>query len=196
MRRAGRTMTRGPGVRLPSGYDVDVRPIGGSDGPLLVDAFARLSFNSRRLRFLGAKTVLTAKDVRYLTEIDHHDHEALLAVDGNGRAIGVARYVRDPVKRRVAELAIVVVDEWQRRGVGRLLVGRLAERAHLEGIHCFAGLLADDNVAVVALVRAAGSRMAVIGMDSGTVRVIVPVAPLLTGLDDADTLVGASPCVG
>ena len=161
---------------------------------MLLDGFARLSSESRHFRFLGGKSVLTSRDVRYLTEVDHSDHEAVVALDLGGRGVGVARYVRDPHTLRAAEVAIAVVDEWHRRGVGVKLLSRLAQRAHEEGVRCFTGVIADDNVAVVALVRAAGARIAVTGIDAGTVRFTVPVSSLLADLIHADQLV-ASPCV-
>ena len=105
-----------------------------------------------------------------------------MALDLGGRGVGVARYVRDPHTLRAAEVAIAVVDEWHRRGVGVKLLSRLAQRAHEEGVRCFTGVIADDNVAVVALVRAAGARIAVTGIDAGTVRFTVQVASLLADL--------------
>ena len=103
-------------VLLPYGAAILVRPIRADDAPLLLDGFARLSSESRHFRFLGGKSALTTNDLRYLTDIDHRDHEAIAALDVAGRGVGVARYVRDPQNVRVAEVAIVVVDEWQRRG--------------------------------------------------------------------------------
>ena len=62
---------------------------------LLTDGFARLSARSRRSRFFTGKVRLSEAEVRYLTNVDHHDHEALGAVSRDGRGVGVARYVRD-----------------------------------------------------------------------------------------------------
>lgn len=178
-------------VRLPYGASILVRPIRADDAPLLLDGFARLSSESRHFRFLGGKSALTTNDLRYLTDIDHRDHEAIAALDVAGRGVGVARYVRDPQNVRVAEVAIVVVDEWQRRGVGGQLLSRLAHRAAEEGIRCFTGVMADDNVGVVALVQSAGARIAVTGADAGTVRFIVPVASMLSESTHADQLVAS-----
>ena len=76
------------------------------------------------MRFLtGNKNELSPAELRYFTEIDHHDHEALGAVDrANGRGVGVARYVRSLEDSQTAELAVTVVDEWQGRGLGTELV--------------------------------------------------------------------------
>lgn len=184
---------RGEQVLLPYGYTILVRPISTADGPLLLDGFARLSSESRHLRFLGGKGALTATDVRYLTDVDHSDHEAVVALDLAGRGVGVARFVRDPKHRHAAEVAIVVVDEWQRRGVGTQLLSRLARRADEEGISCFTGTMAQGNTSVSALVRAAGALMAVTGMDAGIVEFTMPVGSLLAEPQHADHLV-LTPC--
>lgn len=193
--RRSTSVDRHPGEQmlLPYGFTVVVRPISATDGPLLVDGFARLSASSRQFRFLGGKSVLTTADVRYLTDVDHHDHEAVVALDLAGRGVGVARFVRDNQRRHAAEVAIVVVDEWQRRGVGTALLARLAERADQEGITCFTGTMADDNRAVSALMRAAGAPVAVTGMEAGAIRFTVPVGGLLVDPSRADQFL-PSPC--
>src|SRR5215831_21146875 len=142
---------------LRDGSAVLIRPVHGDDARLLADGFARLSARSRRMRFLAQKKELFPADLRYLTEIDHHDHEALGALDAtDGRGAGVARYVRSAADPRAAEIAVTVVDEWQGRGLGRELVAQLAERARAEGIDRFTALVAADNVAVAGLARSFG----------------------------------------
>jgi GNAT superfamily N-acetyltransferase len=185
---------QGEQLHLPSGFTILVRPISIADGSLLLEGFGRLSVRSRHLRFMGGKNVLTAADVRYLTDVDHHDHEAVVALDPAGRGVGVTRFVRDPCRRNSAEVAIVVVDEWQRRGVGRRLLSALAERADAEGITCFTGLMADDNTGVVALLRSAGAVLTVTERDVGAVRFTTPVASLLDDPQVADQLVIAPCC--
>src|SRR4051794_27584294 len=68
------------GVVLRAGSAARVRPVTAADAPLRADGFARLSPRSRRLRFLGPKKVLPPSELHRLTDIDHHDHEALAAV--------------------------------------------------------------------------------------------------------------------
>ena len=82
---------------LRDGSAVLIRQVRSTDAPLLADGFARLSARSRRMRFLGTKTTLSAEELRYLTDVDHHDHEALGALSpADGRGVGIARYIRDP----------------------------------------------------------------------------------------------------
>ena len=85
----------GEHVVLPDGARVVVRPVQSTDQALLADGFGRLSARSRRQRFLTVKRDLSAAELRFLTDIDHHDHEAIGALDArDGRGIGVARYIR------------------------------------------------------------------------------------------------------
>ena len=133
-------------VHLRDGTEVLITRVNSSDAPLLADAFARLSEESRRLRFLGPKPTLTDSELRYLTEVDGHQHEALAAIDPEtGRGIAIARFVRDLNDPKRAEVAITVADDWQRRGLGRLMLGRLADRAREEGVCSFMALVSRDN---------------------------------------------------
>ena len=164
-RRLGRrSARRSAGHGLPAvlrdGSQVLIRPVGLADVPVLADGFARLSARSRQLRFLGPKKQLTPAELRYLTEIDHHDHEALGAVDrSSGLGVGVARYVRSFEDAQAAEIAVTVVDEWQRRGLGTELLAQLAQRARAEGICRFTALVGADNMAMTALVRTTGGAL-------------------------------------
>jgi RimJ/RimL family protein N-acetyltransferase len=127
---------------------VQIRPIRPADDVLVEDVFGHLGPESRRQRFLGVKTVLTPAEMRYLTDVDHHDHEALVAVNrSDGRGVGVARFIRDVEDGRSAELAVTVVDDWQFQGIGTRLVTRLTDRAWTEGVTQFTALVLDENIA-------------------------------------------------
>jgi RimJ/RimL family protein N-acetyltransferase len=131
-----------------------IRQVQPADAPLLADGFAWLSDRSRRMRFLYRKDSLSAAELRYLTDIDHHDHEALGALDHlGGRGVGVARYVRDTADPQAAEIAVTIVDDWQGRGLGTELFARLSERARAAGIRRFTALVAEDNAAMAGLLR-------------------------------------------
>jgi RimJ/RimL family protein N-acetyltransferase len=154
-----RTAERGQ-VVLRDGSAVLIRPVRGADAPLLADGFARLSERSRRLRFLGRKTTLTEADLRYLTAVDHHDQEALGAMDHvRGGGVGIARYVRDRENPAAAEIAITIADDWQGRGLGTELLARLSEPAREEGIRRFTVVVAADNAAVAGLLRSSGASL-------------------------------------
>jgi RimJ/RimL family protein N-acetyltransferase len=138
-------------VALRDGSEVVIRQVRSSDAPLLADGFARLSPESRRLRFLRRKDELSAAELRCFTDIDH---EALGAVDhADGRGVGVARYVRDASDPHSAEIALTVVDDWQGRGLGTELLAQLSGRARAAGIRRFTALVSADNAAMTALLR-------------------------------------------
>jgi RimJ/RimL family protein N-acetyltransferase len=152
-RLAGSTPATQP-VRLRDGSRVLIRPVRPADAALLADGFARLSERSRRMRFLSIKNTLTEADLRYYTDIDHHDHEALGALDhARGGGVGIARYVRDREDPQAAEIAVTIVDDWQGRGLGAELVDRLSERARQEGICRFTAMVAADNAPMAGLLR-------------------------------------------
>jgi RimJ/RimL family protein N-acetyltransferase len=153
---------------LRDGSCVLIRPVRPEDAGLLAEGFERLSRESRRLRFLTAKDVLQPAELRYLTDVDHHDHEAIGALDPvTGQGAGIARYIRDPKDPRTAEIAVTIVDGWQGRGLGTELVARLAERARAEGIERFVALTAGTNVAMGLLLRHMGGT--VLAREFGTV---------------------------
>jgi RimJ/RimL family protein N-acetyltransferase len=159
----GRPLIRVPEGRpvvLRDGSAVLIRPVRSTDAPLLADGFARLSAASRQMRFLSTKKELSAAELRYLTDVDHHDHEALVALDlAGGHGVGIARYVRDGDDPQAAEIAVTVVDDWQRRGLGTELLARLSDRARSERIRRFTALADAGNVAVAAGLRNAGARL-------------------------------------
>jgi RimJ/RimL family protein N-acetyltransferase len=150
----------GTGTRavLRDGSAVVIRQIHRGDAPLLADGFARLSAESRRMRFLRPKDKPKDKpspaELRYFTMVDHHDHEALGALDDRtGRSVGVAQYVRHADDPETAEIAVMVVDAWRGRGLGSELLTQLADRARAEGIQRFTAPVAADNAAVSGLLR-------------------------------------------
>jgi GNAT superfamily N-acetyltransferase len=170
------TIPRAEPATLRDGSAVLIRPVDPADAALLADGFTRLSPESRRLRFLTAKDELRPAELRYLTEVDHHDHEAIGALDAaDGRGVGIARYIRETAKPETAEIAVTVVDGWQGRGLGTELVTRLAERARQAGIARFVALTAGGNVAMGLLLRRMGGT--VLHREFGTLEYELPLGP-------------------
>lgn len=142
-------------VELRDGSRVVIRPIEPDDHVALAEGFERLSPESRYRRFFGPVTHLSERDLEYLTCVDHHDHEALVAVEeATAEGIGVARYVRTGPD--IAEPAIVVVDDWQGRGAGSRLLDALVERARAEGIRRFEAPVLAYNVEAIHLLERLG----------------------------------------
>lgn len=161
---------------LRDGTGVEIRPIDPADKQLLLDGFERLGPRSRYQRFLASTPQLTDDAVRYLTEVDHHDHEALVAVDPDGAGLGVARFVRVHERPNVAEAAVTVADDSQGRGVGTLLLQRLADRAREEGVERFWALLLSDNREMLDLLERLGP-VEVLDRSAGTLEVEVELPP-------------------
>ena len=136
-----------------------VRPVRAADRQGLADAYARLSDDSRYMRFLSHRERLTDSELRYLIDVDHHHHEALVALHGN-RIVGVCEYVREPGRPSVAHVSIVVAEDWRRRGVADALLGELCERAIQAGIQRLEGRALPHNHALLELVRRRGGTVA------------------------------------
>lgn len=137
---------------LRDGSVVELREITPADKGVLAAGFERLSPESRYRRFFAPLERLSETDLAYLTEVDHDDHEAVIALDLEGEPVGVARYVRG-YEEEVAEVAVVVVDGWQGRGAATALLERLAERAAENGIERFVALVLQENAEAIELFR-------------------------------------------
>jgi GNAT superfamily N-acetyltransferase len=165
----------GAPVALRDGSYVRIRQGHSSDGDLLLRGFERLSPRSRYKRFLAAMPELNQGMVRYLTEIDHHDHEAMIALEeASGEGIGVARYIRNPERPQEAEVAVTVVDDWQDKGVGTLLLEVLSARAREEGITRFTALMLARNEEMMDVLREL-YRVRIVDQEAGTVEIEVPI---------------------
>jgi RimJ/RimL family protein N-acetyltransferase len=139
-------------VTLRSGLAAVLRPLTPSDRDAYLAGFEHVGPASRRLRFHAAKPVLLASEVRYFVQVDHRDHEAIIA-DVDGEVLGVARFVRDRRDPGMAEIGIVVADEWQGHGAGTALLRRLVERAVEEGIERLHATVLHDNAGMFATFR-------------------------------------------
>ena len=111
-------MPNGRGERHATGPHAAPVP---SDVQLRDGSFSELSLETRYRRFFMAVREMDEARFAFLTELDHHDREALVAVESvSGAGAGVARYVR--IGDDVAEPAVVVADRWQRLGLGSVLL--------------------------------------------------------------------------
>lgn len=137
---------RGEPVVLADGARILIRAIEPLDAPQVEAAFKRLDAVSRYRRFLAPIDHLSDRQLEYLTHVDHIAHEALVAIDAvTGEDVAIARFIRDPKDRSQAEVAFVVADLWQGRGVGGALSVRLGERARNVGVECFTARMLIGN---------------------------------------------------
>ena len=170
-------------ITLRDGARAMLRPIAPEDKPLVAAAFERLSEESRYRRFFATKNELSRAELAYLVDVDHKDHEAIIAIDpSSGEMLGVARYIRskdDPQAAEVAEVAVTVADDWQRRGLGRALLSRLTYRARREGVRRFSALVQADNPGALRLLEGVGDTQH--QHDGGVVELVIEL-PLQRGM--------------
>jgi GNAT superfamily N-acetyltransferase len=165
-------------MTLADGARLRVRPIVPTDREPLADAFGRLSDRSRRQRFLGPKPRLSARELDYLTDVDHVTHEALVAIDETtGQIVGVGRYATGSGGGAAADLALAVTDAWQRRGIGHGLAVRLVERARANGITRLTGTALADNLGGRSLLARLGFQVRSISGGVLEAELDVPPAP-------------------
>jgi ribosomal protein S18 acetylase RimI-like enzyme len=133
---------------LRDGTHVQLRPIRPDDGERLQGALQLLSPRSRYLRFHARVDHLSDEQVRYTTEADHRDRVAWLVLDADHPdvpAVGLGQYARLDTNERVAEASITVIDRYQGRGLGTMLLALLAEVAIANGIEVFRNYVLADN---------------------------------------------------
>jgi ribosomal protein S18 acetylase RimI-like enzyme len=143
-------------VVLRDGTRMQVRLLRPDDKEAVRAGFARLSPESRYARFLATKLSLSDAELRYLCEVDHEDHLAIgAALDGPEDAptagAALARFVRLSDSHDTAEAAIVVADDFQRRGLGKLLFLRLIAAGIERGIQHFRCEVLASNTGMAAM---------------------------------------------
>jgi class 3 adenylate cyclase/GNAT superfamily N-acetyltransferase len=144
---------------LAGGTHVVFRPIRSEDKDLLLRGFERLSEQSRYRRFFRNMDGLTDEELRYLTEIDYHDHFAWVALVPNEAeepGVAVGRWIRSTDDPEVAEAAVAVIDDYQNRGIGKALLALLVESARERGIHAFRASVLGENDQMLRLLKSVG----------------------------------------
>jgi len=163
---------------------VRIRPlVDGETGPVLA-VFEGLGARSRELRFMTPKPRLSATDLCHLTHVDGVDRVALVAELPDGRPVGIARFVRHACDRAAADVAVAVVDTWQRRGVGALLARALGACAREVAVRRFTVDMRSDNHGAVGLMRHVGGKVRPVAVDhhSTEFEVEIDVAPVAAGV--------------
>jgi RimJ/RimL family protein N-acetyltransferase len=144
-------------VTLRSGDVVRIRQIGPDDAPALVRAYANLGEQSRYRRFFTVMPELPDATLKAAVEVDHADHEALVAVPLlSAEIVGECRFIRLPDQPDTAEVGVTVVDAWQGRGLGSALLARLSERAAEAGIEYFTAEVLAENRTMLGLLPGLG----------------------------------------
>ena len=161
------TSTRGPSRpafavssqhTLRDGRVVSIRPVRASDGDMERELIESLSPDSSRMRFLGGIGQVSQQLIRILTDNDAQ-HEAFIALheDDAGllHAVGVANFACDP-DGHSCECAVVVADDWQNAGLGKLLLWELVDAAKADGLDEIYSIESAGNNAIDHVARELG----------------------------------------
>ena len=144
-------------VALRSGDVVRIRQVRPDDASALAQAYANLGEQSRYRRFFTVMPQLPESTLKAAVNVDHVDHEALVAVPLlSAEIVGECRFIRLPDQPDTAEIGVTVVDAWQGRGLGSALIARLSERAAEAGIEYFTAEVLAENRSMLALLPGLG----------------------------------------
>jgi len=161
-------------VLLADGSTAHVRAIAPEDADALRAFHARLSPESVMLRFFGPHPRLSDAEVERFTRVDGEDRLALVAERG-GQLVAVARYDRAPGSDD-AEVAFVVDDAFQGRGLGTILLEHLASAARRRGVRRFVADTLSENFRMLGVFRDAGFARQ-FTRSSEVMRVVLDIAP-------------------
>ncbi len=179
---------------LPDGTAVILRPIQPEDRRLLEEGLGRLSARSRFTRFFSTLTEFSPRQLDYLTAVDQRKHVAWGAIlEGDDLSgVGVGRFARLPDDPDAAEVAVTVLDEHQRRGIGGLLLALLFRTAMHLGVQRLQAYVLRENQDLVTALKALGGTTGV--FEDGAIEVSLPIPRSLEDLpqsEEVDKLVAA-----
>ena len=149
-------------IRLTDGTTVALRPLAPGDGDLLAAGFDRLSERSRYRRFLSPVPHLTPSMLHFLTSVDGFNHRAwgtIITESAGPVGAGVVRWVRSSKEPAVADMAVTVIDDYQGRGLGALLLDVAVLDAFSFGVERFEGVVLAENIASRRMLARGGARL-------------------------------------
>ena len=161
-------------VQLRDGSTVAILPMGPDEEGRLVRFHHRLSPETARRRFFSVHPELSPDELHRFTHVDHVDREAIIAV-AQGEIVAVARFDRIGGGGE-AEVAFVVADGWQGRGLGPVLLARLVERARELGLTRFVAETLPENRRMISVFRHAGYPITE-RVEDGVVEVSIELGP-------------------
>jgi GNAT superfamily N-acetyltransferase len=142
---------------LPNGNRIIVRALRSEDQNDLLAAVGQVSNQSIRRRFFGPRRHFTEAEISFFVNVDFSRHVALIALraaQGKLTIVGGARYVVE--NQRQAEVALMVMDEYQGQGIGGLLLRHLIGIARARGVQEFVAMVLPDNAAMLKVFRKCG----------------------------------------
>lgn len=150
-------------TKLDDGTEILVRPVVPADRQRLLSGFEELSERSRFFRFLRAINRLSNESLERFTAEGTDDHRALGVLDIGGSvpiSVAIGRYERFEASPEKAEMAVTVLDRYQGKGVGALLIGALAACAVRSSISTFVAFVHPENRGMIALMLQLGAERA------------------------------------
>ena len=152
------------GVEYPGDLECDIatnfdrplhlRPVRGDDAARLVDFHARLSPDSIYRRYFSSHPLLSQQEVSHLTQVDYLDRLALVITDAED-IVAICRYERIP-STTTGEVAFVVRDDYQHRGLGHVMLEQLAKAAWSRGLTRFSGVTMRENRGMISIFEHSG----------------------------------------
>lgn len=162
-------------VLLSDGHAVHLRQIQPTDAPAIVEFHSRMSDRTRYLRYFSPYPRIPERDLARFVNVDHRDREAFVIVSGP-RIMAVGRYERLGPDSPDAEVAFVVEDAHQGRGIGSVLLEHLAEAARAHGITRFVAEVLPENGGMLRVFSDFGYQVQRKYAD-GVVHLSFPIAP-------------------
>ncbi|SEG15075.1 Acyl-CoA synthetase (NDP forming) [Thermomonospora echinospora] len=168
-------------VVLADGGTAHLRPIHSGDAELLRDFYQRLSPESIYYRFFSPRPRLSEREIEHFTTVDHDDRVALIATIGDSM-VAVVRYDRIPDQPGTAEVAFLVEDAHQGRGLGSVLLEHVAAAARERGLRRFVAHVLPDNRRMTKIFRDVGYR-AEQRFEDGIIQLVLDLAPTETSVE-------------
>ena len=161
-------------LQLADGTIITIRPIRPEDAEIEQSFVRKLSAKSKYFRFMRSLNELTQEMLVRFTQLDYHRELALIGViEKNGEEIevGVSRYAMNP-DGNSCEFAVIVADDWQRKGIGSHLMNTLMDAARQRGFQTMDGEILADNHNMLGLVKSLGFQIQT-SQDDPSVKVAV-----------------------
>ncbi|MBW8484855.1 bifunctional acetate--CoA ligase family protein/GNAT family N-acetyltransferase [Actinomadura parmotrematis] len=168
-------------VVLTDGGTAHLRPIRPADAELLRVFYARLSAETIYYRFFSPRPTLSEREIAHFTTVDYDRRVALIATVGE-EMIAVVRYDRLPKRPGTAEVAFLVEDAHQGRGVGPVLLEHIAAAARERGLQRFVASVLPDNRRMTRVFREAGYR-AEQRFEDGVIELVLDLEPTETSVE-------------
>ena len=146
---------------LKDGTEIFFRPIKPTDEPALAGMLYSLSEESVRTRYLARTVAFPHKDIQQLTNIDYKKDLAIVGVVpgvSGEEIVAIAQYFLDP-KTQAAEVAFLVQDEWQQKGMGTFLLDYVTKIARQRGVKRFYAKVLPNNKPMLAIFHNSGFKV-------------------------------------